>query len=235
MSEKFEATFNCYQGELTLKQITPVIEAFYGQFDLKRQVIDNKLVFVQYIAGDRFNPSWEDIKTPVITLAKEQYGVDIDQSLAIKDVLVAFSKVYATQHKFSVEEKQKLDKLFQLINFDKFIYVGGPFKFCRLFDDGHGLSELRMSGYENVRNIDGSVCVVQTSFFASKEVSFGNSANAISVGKMLDTYLAKDDYVKAMQIIMHEIEPLFAAISDPKKKQICISRITQALAIAYMR
>lgn len=235
MSEKIEVTINCYQGVLTLKQITPVFEALFGHFDLgDRKMVNNKLAMLQNIQGEQFNPSWNDIKASLIALARDQYGVEIHSNQDLLAVITVFSKAFAKKHEFKSDKEKQLSLLLQQIDLNLFVFAGVLFRLCNLFDDGHGLSEVRLAGYEHITNIDESVRIGQTSFFHSNQVSFGNSASAIELGKRLDEYLTNDDYLSVMRLMMNEIEPLFYAISDDDKRDICITNLVSALAISYL-
>lgn len=235
MSEKIEVTINCYQGELTLKQITPVFEALFGHFDLgDRKVVNNNLAMLQNIQGEQFNPSWNDIKASLIALARDQYGVAIHSNQDWLTVITVFSKAFAKKHEFNSDKDKQLGLLLRQMNLNQFVFDGVLFRLCNLFDDGHGLSEVRLAGYEHITNIDGSVRIGQTSFFHCNQVSFGNSASAIELGKRLDEYLTNDDYLSVIRLMMNEIEPLFYAISDDNKRNICVSNLIKNLAYAYL-
>lgn len=123
-------------GVLHLKEVTPVIRAFFGCFDLDSDAPGNGKAYIAR-ATEQTDPLWDSIRDAVLKLLKER-GVQVDEDCHDADAICALRTSIAGA------ESEDLDAILDGIDFDMGPEFDDLFEIVQHLDDGHGLTRIEM-------------------------------------------------------------------------------------------
>lgn len=195
-------------GVLHLKEVTPVIRAFFGRFDLEPRPGDGQAYIAR--ATEQSDPLWDSIRDDVLNLLKER-GVEIDEDCHDADAICALRTSIAGA------ESEDLDAILDGIDFDMGPEFDDLFEIVQYLDDGHGLTRIEMefAFYCNRLNLGefGGF-----TFVISKDLSvISGSANLLPVFTKMADGLHSGDLTQVANALHEHVENLIGSIHDEAK------------------
>jgi len=210
-------------GVLLLDQVTPIITALFGAFNLDATYPGNGQAYIAKISEDN-DTSWENIQESVCDLAVT-LGVELpdDQDGTIKDYLHLLAAHYGT------DDNEVLGKLIERNDFEDDADLGVFFDIAKCFDDGHGLKAMKIGGCWH--------CSKPRLFefggigeYYGRNISFSDSSSsAISFGEEVDNALDAGDLDKGADCILGKINSLLACVAKAEVLESLRSRLVHRL------
>jgi hypothetical protein len=214
-------------GVLLLNKVTPVIEALFQplKLDPKFPGSGQALIATDSKDGD---PSWSDVHRNLPALAA---SLSLEtRHLAESDLPSAFRLLAAH---FGVDNDPVIADLFKSYSFDGSVDLETLFRLAYRFDDGHGLTALKLSAsrYANGQEL---FPFGGTGFFISEELfAMSNSDDALSLGEDLYAAIRSDDLDKGAARIADAVQSILNSISDPAIRKALHWRLADLLLVSY--
>lgn len=210
-------------GVLVLKTVTPVIEALFGPFDLKRDEPGEGRVYIRK-GSEEFDPQWDDILAGLQRLAADRAIAPLGDD--------AKAHILALRPHFERSVTPEIVKLIMGIDFDNSADLSDLFYLALLFDDGHGLTAMDIegcwfSGKPRLFEFGGS------GLYRGRHASvYGSSKEARDLGAKVDLALASNDQELAAKHLTDHFNMLLDGVVDEAVRMALTRNVAAALAAA---
>jgi hypothetical protein len=200
-------------GVLILDQVTPVITALFGAFRLDATFPgDGEVTIARLSESD--DPQWDDVLDGLVELAKA-FG----QPLPASDELGLPAVLRALAKHFRAEDREDLKQLIEHQSFEDEAELEDLFLIATCFDDGHGLTAIKLEGAwycDKPRLFEfGGEGV-----FISREVTlYGASLLALELGHGLREALLQGDLDEAANWLTLHLNRLLSGIRDADTRE----------------
>ncbi len=128
-------------GVLCLKEVTPIIKALFGGFNLDAAYPGNGEVYFCKIT-DSNSQSWDDVLEELESLA-QTLGIEVEVE---GDEPEADRLLHALAKHFGAAENEVLQSLIEGSTFEDESDLDSLFVLAQAFNDGHGLKAIRYEG-----------------------------------------------------------------------------------------
>ncbi|KFK91757.1 hypothetical protein [Serratia sp. Ag2] len=210
-------------GVMVLNNVTPVITALFGAFNMKQVCPDdNGRIYITQKTED--NTSWHHINDALLILSS-QLGLLLPKNTdrKIKDTLYALATYFnATQH-------EKLTLILEDYPFDSKADLYALFILAVCFDDGHGLQEIRFEGGWKIERPQIFGFGGNGAFLSREIVSIGTSSQPIAIGEKLRAAILNNDTERAADIIFSSLSFLLLGIHDNKIRTVITAQLANQL------
>jgi hypothetical protein len=200
-------------GVLILDQVTPVITALFGAFRLDATFPGDGEVYIARLS-ESDDPQWDDVLDGLVELAKA-FG----QPLPASDELGLPAVLRALAKHFRAEDREDLKQLIEHQSFEDEAELEDLFLIATCFDDGHGLTAIKLEGAwycDKPRLFEfGGEGV-----FISREVTlYGASLLALELGHGLREALLQGDLDEAANWLTLHLNRLLSGIRDADTRE----------------
>ncbi|WP_140720784.1 MULTISPECIES: hypothetical protein [Gammaproteobacteria] len=211
-------------GVLALDQVTPVITALFGGFNLDPAYPGNGRAYIARISESN-DPQWDDVQEGLADLAAT-LGLDRpDQD--DESPLAGILRVLAAH--FGAEDDEALENLIEQHAFEDGADLEALFLVATCFDDGHHLAAIQFEGCwhcskPRLFEFGGDAC------FLSREVRlFGASTHAMELGEQLRKAVLTVDAEEASALIALEAVSVLSGINDDAFRSRLRRRVAERL------
>lgn len=211
-------------GVLILDQVTPVIKALFGPFELDENYPGNGHAYVANIS-ESSNCSWDSVLENLQTLI-EELGLSLPENA--EDCVKEHLHVLVTH--FGADQDEALGRLIEHCDFEDDADLDSLFTIARAFNDGHGLKAyMTESAWHcskpRLFEFGGS------GDFTGLHVSVsGSSHQVVQLGEALEAALAAGDTAKATDILLKQVERVLAGVYDEGAQLAIRSKLSGLLA-----
>jgi len=193
-------------GMLVLKQVTPVINALFGAFQLDASYPGDGQAYIAIVSEEN-NPLWDDVRAGLTALAGS-LGLVTDETVSIQQVL----NLLAGQ--FAAADDEAFRQLVEQHVFEGSIELDALFLIATHLDDGHHLQAIHFEGCWH--------CSKPRLFefggaghFLSRELNlFGSSLQIRHLGEQLHQAIVAADVGAASALIVQETIRLLLSINN---------------------
>lgn len=211
-------------GVLVLKEVTPVIKALFGVFELDGNYPGNGQAYIAYIS-ESTSSQWDSVLENLVELA-EELGLSL---LDDEDESVEACLERLAEH-FGASGNEQLVNLIENGDFDNEACVDDLFMIAKAFDDGHGLtafktesswhcSKPRLFEFGGAGNFTGSHVSVE-----------GSSNQICDLGESIEKALSGGDIGEVANILHKQIGGYLAGIYDSSKRDMVKTMLCSLLA-----
>lgn len=214
---------NSYQatGVLVLGQVTPVIEALFGDFALDANDPGGDMAYIHQ-CSDSHECHWDDLAERLEPLIVAR-GIT-PQGESAKDLLCTLAGAFdkATNATFT--------KIIDGIDFDNVAALEDLFDLAMLLDDGHGLKALNIEGCwssskPRLFEFGGS------GRYRSQRLQLHSvSSDVVQLGAQLDKALDSQDLDQAAQAVATRVAAMLQGVTDKTLRLDLQRRIGETLA-----
>lgn len=217
--------FNSSQmtGVLSLNNVTPVIKALFGPYELDENFPSNQCVYIAYSA-DQGCP-WDTVLENLRSLAKElNLALPVDAEDNLREHL------HALNTHFNAGGNTDLSIFIDHGDLGGNAALDTLFIFAMAFDDGHGLKSYSTESawYCNrpmLFEFGGSGA------FRGLHVEVSNtSSNVTALGENLNEALTQNDTAQAADILLKEIDGILSGVFDELKRTEMRSKLSELMA-----
>lgn len=210
-------------GLLVLKNVTPVIKALFGMFNLG-EISKNGEAFIADIAESTC-ASWDAVLGNLQDLVT---GLGLALPDDAEDNVEEHLYVLASH--FGADGNEQLANLIENTDFDESVGLDALFTIARAFDDGHGLKAYKTESSWH--------CSKPRLFefggagdFSGVHVAVGTwSRQAIELGEALETALEIGDTDMAANVLRDKVGSILAGIHSEKTRDVLRSKLSDLLA-----
>jgi len=193
-------------GVLVLKQVTPVINALFGAFQLDASYPGDGQAYIAILSEEN-NPLWDDVHAGLTTLAGS-LGLITDETASIQQVLNLLAE------QFAATDDEAFRQLVEQHVFEGSIELDALFLIATHLDDGHHLQAIQFEGCWH--------CSKPRLFefggaghFLSRELNlFGSSSQVRHLGEQLHQAIVAADVGAASALIVQETIRLLLSITN---------------------
>ncbi|WNU98983.1 hypothetical protein RS584_14800 [Enterobacter sp. DTU_2021_1002640_1_SI_PRY_ASU_LCPMC_013] len=214
----YEAT-----GVLMLEDVTPVISALFGAFNLDANYLGNGRAFIATIAETN-DPQWSDVLEGLTNLSTQLNISPGEEPETTIDVVLE-----ALARHFHADQDEDLENLIEHHPFDGDADLEALFLIASCFNDGHNFIAIQFEGCwycskPRLFELGGHAC------FISREIRlFGNSAQALELATDLQKALREGDLTVATARITLKTARLLAGVQDHNSRRELRQRIAEGL------
>jgi hypothetical protein len=210
-------------GVLILDQVTPVITALFGAFRLDATYPGDGEVYIARLS-ESDDPQWDDVLDGLVELAKA-FG----QPLPASDELGLQAVLRALANHFRAENREDLKHLTEHHAFEDTAELEDLFLIATCFDDGHGLTAIKLEGAwycDKPRLFEfGGEGV-----FISREVTlYGTSSLALELGHGLREALLQGNLDEAADVLTQDLNRLLSGIRDADTREALRRKLARKL------
>ena len=209
-------------GVLMLDQITPVIRALFGGFNLDTSHPVNGRAYIAR-SSEGNNPQWSDVELDLIALCASMdlpAPIDGDEDESAMTVVIDRLATY-----FGVESNAQLLNLITNYPFEESADLEVLFLLATCFDDGHGLKAIAWEGCWH--------CSKMRLFefggegqFISREISlFATSQEARTLGQSLRDAVLIGDAKRSASLIFGVLQRHLDSIQDSTMRELVCHQI----------
>lgn len=208
-------------GVLVLHQVTPVIRALFGGFNLDETIPGDGMVYIAS-QSEECEPTWDDIRDKLEALAATFSPVESE--MPIRELLY-----HLAQH-FNVREDSALLKLIDECDFDNYADLATLFALALRFDDRHGLSAMKIEGCwhsskPRLFEFGGD------GLYEGREYSYSvQSSEALELGATIDQAIQTGNLDAATDRLMQKIDHLLSGVTQPELANRLRGRLCARLA-----
>lgn len=217
-------------GVLLLKQVTPVIKALFGGFNLDTSVatgIQDGQAYIAKTEGD-CDPSWDNIREELLELTKT-LKLPLDpvamEDESIEEILSALAEHFGSSG--NVDLLNLLDH--ERTHFKDDAELEDLVTIAKAFDDGHGLKGILTEAAwtsNRPRLFEFGGC---GAYVGTHVQVYSNTSTAGLVGRPLDEALETGNLEAAVQVIYREFDDLLDGIRDEAVRAQVKARLGQRL------
>lgn len=210
-------------GVLVLDQVTPVITALFGAFELDAS---HPCEGKAYIAHDGYI-AWSDIADRLAVLAAQ---LDLPAP-SEDDPPTITSLLCALADHFGADQNEELAHLIEHHSFEDATNLDALLLIAGAFDDGHCLTAIEIEGCwrcdrPRLFAFGGDGC------FLSRELSLtSESRQALALGRKLHPAVRANDVEACAELFAREILNLLASINDSAFKSRVRTRVIERLIV----
>ncbi len=195
-------------GVLVLKNVTPVITALFGAFNLDESQPGDGQVYIASMS-ESDEPTWDEIHDGLASLAS-------DMNLPLPDPADESIQDYLrllAQH-FGTADDVAFNKLLEKHDFEGSAGLGAVFALANHFDDGHGLKAMKLEGCwhsdrPRLFEFGGD------GLYLSRNVRYSvDSSSAKVFGSDIDQALAHNDLDAAAKHLALQVEKILGSVVD---------------------
>lgn len=219
-------------GVLVLKQVTPVIEALFGMYELDKQFPGNGEAYIAEIA-EKTSVSWDavcgnlhELITALGLTLPDDDGEDEGEIEQLLGVLAAH---------FGAEGNEELANFLEHYDFNMSPDLTSLFTLAIAFDDGHGLKAFKseaswrcskprlfeFGGYGQFRGLHVAVDSC--------------SGQAVELGEALDSALELGNTEEAATLLSTKVGSILAGINDESMRTLVRLKLSEALSAPSIR
>lgn len=211
-------------GVLALNQVTPVITALFGAFNLDASTPGNGQAYIARIAEDT-DASWDAVADNLAGLVAElELALPADADESIEEYL------YALASHFVADASTELLNLIENHGFEDNADLDTLFVLAQHFDDGHGLTAIATEGAWH--------CSEPLLFefggageYISRHVHLSNSSQAPrTLGPELDAAIEVKDLDQAAACILAKVNDLLMRVVCPDVQAALRTKLSAGLA-----
>ena len=221
-------------GVLVLKQVTPVIKALFGPFDLDETVGGAGCAYIADMA-ESTSHSWESVLENLrslvaalgLTLPADAETAESDED--DEDDVKAHLQVLATH--FGADSNEELANLLEHNDFEDDADLDDLFTIAKAFDDGHGLTGYKTEGCWHSSQPRLFEFGGGGSFTGMHVTVSGSSDQAVQLGEDMENALAVGDSAKAGDILSRQVGSILAGVYDENSRAAVRASLSSLLAI----
>lgn len=225
-----------YMGCLTLKQVTPIIQALFEPYDLDTQYLSRGHAF---ISGNPENaPSWTDINNRLVAMVRQHYSNEIQllEPVEIKMLLTTLGNFFAQGCKDSDKKNQFFTKLIgECIDFKHTPSLDVLFLIAQHFDDGHGLKKFEAEKLDSASTRKHLAGIDHLSIYMSSQIALTRESDALEMGQLLHELLMNHAISEIAQVLLIEVEGILCSIIDDDKRNEVRLALMGMLAISIQQ
>jgi len=194
-------------GVLVLKQVTPVINALFGAFQLDANYPGDGQAYIAIVSEEN-NPLWDDVHAGLTALVGS-LGLVTDETASIQQVLNLLAGQFA-----ATDDDEAFQELVERHVFEDSVELDTLFLIAIHLDDGHHLQAIHFEGCWH--------CSKPRLFefggaghFLSRELNlFGSSSQVRHLGEQLHQAIVAADVGAASALIVQETIRLLLSINN---------------------
>ena len=214
------------RGVLVLTKVTPVIQALFGPFKLDAASAESGAAFIAVGPQDD-NPTWQNI---YVTLSPLISSLSLETQYLSDDDLPAALQLIAAH--FHVQSNPILVDLLRSHPFGGKADLSTLFLLARLFNDGHGLTAIRLGTAHFPR--DGQSPFGGAGSFISDHLRLTTSSeDGLTLGDDLHRAIESDDLDQAASRIAGCVQTILDSVSKPEIRQALHWRLADLLVVAF--
>lgn len=198
-------------GTLTLTQVTPVIQALFGAFELNPDYPGNGRAYIARLS-QAIEPCWQDILERLAALCVDLQLVPETGVLEHGDAL----RLLAAH--FGVTDETWLAEMIDAES-DSAPDFDALFELARRFDDGHGLQCLRRETAWSCSKPRLEAFGGEGEFVGRLVCVKGCSTDAVNLGNDLEKALAAGDIAASAERLLCEIQGILHGVKDEERRR----------------
>jgi hypothetical protein len=211
-------------GVLVLEQVTPVIKALFGAFNLDETYPGNGQAYIARMSESN-DPLWDDVLEGLADLAVELGLIVLNQdSEPTTETLLRTMATY-----FKADQNEELETLIEHHSFEGDADLDALFLIATCFDDGHHLAAIMFEACwycskPRLYEFGGEGC------FLSREICLSTtSSQAMELGQPLRYALLAADIEEASRLIAQETGNRLSCINDESFRSRLRLRVAERL------
>ena len=211
-------------GALVLGQVTPVIKALFGAFNLEAGEPGSGEVSIAKIS-ESDSLTWDDVLDNFDELIPQLAIPAPDQPYqTVPDYLGILAKHFGTA------DDKFIKDLIQRDDFEDDPSLGTLFRLADLFDDGHGMKAMKLEGCwhsdrPRLFAFGGDGAYHSRNFRHSV-----SSSDARELGEAMDAALANDDVDAAAGRIMKEVDGILKSVTDSRLRDELTAKLASLMS-----
>ena len=210
-------------GVLILDQVTPVITALFGAFNLDQTYPGNGEVYIARISETN-DPQWDDVLEGLTDLANAlKCPLPAGYEVSIEGYLRNLVK------HFHAEDNEDLENLIQHHPFEDGADLAALFLIATCFDDGHGLKAIKFESAWHCSKPRLFEFGGEGIFISREIVLYGASSRALELGHDLHGALLQGSLDEAADRLALETLNVLSGISDDVKRQTLRQKLARKL------
>lgn len=210
-------------GDVTLKQITPVITALFGLYNIRKDVEEGGFVIAQDAAKD--SVSWGAYVDPLQALTSS-LNLNLAADADPDDVC---EYLYALSTHFGADNAEPIGALIEQINDDDHVELSALFLLARHFDDGHGLTSISIEGVWHSDQDRLGAFGAECEFLGLHYSHHLSSSSTIDVGNAINEALSVNDLGMAATALEKQVEQLLDGVADSFRASLLKKMLGQRL------
>ncbi|MGX9221996.1 hypothetical protein ACWV27_26925 (plasmid) [Massilia varians] len=200
-------------GVLVLNNVTPVIAALFGAFNLDETQPGDGQVYIASMS-ECDEPTWDEIQDGLASLASDlNLPLPNPSDESVQDYLRLLA-----QH-FGTADDVAFNKLLENNDFEDGVCLGTLFALANYFDDGHGLTAMKLEGCwhsdrPRLFEFGGD------GLYLSRNVRYiVDSSTAKAFGRDLDQALAENDLDAAAKQLALQVDQILRSVVDTSTRE----------------
>lgn len=194
-------------GVLVLGQVTAVIEALFGNFNLDKDYPGNGEVYIARTSED-CDPQWDDIRENLESLCSDLGLVlpsDADESIE--------EYLYALATHFGADGNVEIGNLIENHEFENSAELDVLYMLATAFDDGHSLKAMKIEGCWHSDRPRLFEFGGDGEYMGRHYAVCSSSTTALNLGENVDTAIEAGDMGKVAETFLAQFNRLLSGLS----------------------
>lgn len=206
-------------GELTLVEVTPVVQALFGAFSIQKQ--EDGTAYIRKIAEED-STYWSDVADSIVAVFGKKLKLSdadgADSQPEASDVLGAFLELFNVTDPAFMNLVEHLDESTDA-ELDDLLAI------ALACDDGHGLSSVKFEGCWSCDKPRLFEFGGNGAFHSSAINIWATSTNAIRLGEVLDAALKANDIAMVASTLKMELRSIVTGIKNEDQRNAVLAAL----------